>query len=162
MTPWIVELLVVVLLNKASDWSCDVRMQLPFWLHLFLFMICIIGTIRYGSGQIVRLSCRRTAFFELRRSNQKVQNGVLSRKLASSITMCNSACASNPKCEAINFKAFEDSGGKTNCELLSVVEGPEKWEEETGWHHYKAVSQVLHIPFMNINLIRWVLPFLCW
>ena len=117
-------------------------MLLPYWLHLFLFLICILGIIRHGNGQIVRLSCRRTAFFELKRSNQRVQNGLLSRKLASSITMCNSACASNPKCEAINFKAFEDSGSKTNCELLDVVEGSEKWEAEIGWHHYKAVSQV--------------------
>ena len=112
------------------------------WLYVLSMVIIIIGLVQNSLGQIVRLSCRRTTFFELKRVNQRLQSGVLSRKLVKSLIACNLACAANHKCESINFNDLEFPNGKANCELIEATEGVEEWEDDIGWHHYKPASKV--------------------
>ena len=110
--------------------SCCFRVLLIFSILQFIF------------GQISRLSCRRTASFELKEVDKKLKTGIISKRQAPSINTCISACVGNEVCRTINFKIFDPSAEKFNCELIGVVDGSEEWEESNGWNHYKQMSEV--------------------
>lgn len=107
-------------------------------------------------GEIVRLSCRRTAFFEMDRENERLKSNIILRKHVKSTNACNLACVAHDECQSINFKISYLHDGEINCELIGTIDGVTQWEEGLGWNHYSSIPKVCFYANILFHFYIWL------